>query len=85
MNNIKNAQVSANSWTLSFWMDYKDRTYKVLADVDVKIKSLEVEHQTEEDATDNDLMMLAMNMANKLVNNMDYETLILPYNIQTIN
>tara|TARA_R100000278_G_scaffold12452_1_gene13460 strand:+ start:1996 stop:2250 length:255 start_codon:yes stop_codon:yes gene_type:complete len=82
---VKNAQVSANSWTLSFWLNYKDRTYKVLADVDVKIQSLEIEHQTEKDATDNDLMTLAMNMANKIVNNMDYETLTLPYNIQTIS
>lgn len=79
---IKNAQVTANSWTVTFWMNYKGRTYKILADVNDKIQLLEIDNQLPGDESDNYLIKMAMDSAEKVMQNMDYETLTFPYNIQ---
>ena len=79
---IKNAQVTANSWTVTFWMNYKGRTYKILADVNDKIQLLEIDNQLPGDESDNNLIKMAMDSAEKVMQNMDYETLTFPYNIQ---
>jgi len=73
---VKNAQVTANSWTISFWMEKNNKLYKVNAIVDSKIQDIDVTKEVPDNVlVDSDTVYDAYGNANKILGQMDFEVL----------
>ena len=80
MTKIKNAQVTANSWTISFWLEKDQKTYKVNAIVDSKIQDINVTKAVpDNNLVDSEIVSDAYDKANKILGQMDFEVLSSPF------
>ena len=76
MAKVKNAQVTANSWTISFWMEKDNKLYKVNAIVDSKIQDIDVTKEVPDNVlVDSETVYDAYGNANKILGQMDFEVL----------
>lgn len=80
MTKIKNAQVTANSWTISFWLEKDQKTYKVNAIVDSKIQDIDVTKAVpDNNLVDSEIVSDAYDKANEILGQMDFEVLSSPF------
>jgi len=80
MTKIKNAQETANSWTISFWMEKNQKAYKVKAIVDSKIQDISVTKEIpDNNLLDSEIVSDAYGNASKILGQMDFEVLSSPF------
>ena len=80
MTKIKNAQVTANSWTISFWLEKDQKTYKVNAIVDSKIQDINVTKAVpDNNLVDSEIVSDAYDKASEILGQMDFEVLSSPF------
>ena len=80
MTKIKNAQVTANSWRISFWLEKDQKTYKVSAIVDSKIQDIDVTKAVpDNNLVDSEIVSDAYDKANEILGQMDFEVLSSPF------
>ena len=76
MAKVKNAKVTANSWTISFWMEKDNKAYKVNAIVDSKIQDIDVTKEIPDNVlVDSETIYDAYGNANKILGQIDFEVL----------
>tara|TARA_B000000557_G_scaffold245328_1_gene227554 strand:+ start:52 stop:315 length:264 start_codon:yes stop_codon:yes gene_type:complete len=76
MAKVKNAQVTANSWTISFWMEKDQKVYKVKAIVDSKIQDISVTKEIpDNNLLESEIVSDAYGNASKILGQMDFEVL----------